>query len=466
MAGMTFDAVAKHRPHGTSSPQSRVLFPANHASQQSLRGNGNASPSPLGSLSDPLVQDINHASRRYLFYFASDVCRDLVLYDIPKYNPFRELIPLTHRYPVLLQIIIANSALHMSNACQKPLILDTIAFPVCHRTSLPGSPRSSSSVVQQPGFYHDALAAKQQALYLLKSALNTIATADTDVILAVVLLFVEFELLDTGRDNWRHHINGARTIIETLYGSNISMQGAMSPLRSLSSDTFASGAISLLQDAQGNHCSSFPADLLQLIRTGAQLSQNNHPTSPPYSLTCSSKQQQALILLSTAQSFHPLTWAQNVQPRFPTTDLQHRTHIASAHRAAVCIYLSRVSLSLNPTTTQVFHDLEPLVANIITDLSFLRPNDALFKATAWPAFIAGAETTDPSNQEWVARRFQELWEVEPWGMIKGALGVLGRIWAGRNNGAVVNGGEAMKEERRDGDWIRALRGRGVDWLIL
>ena len=163
---------------------------------------------------------------------ASDVCRDLVLYDIPKHNPFRELIPLTHQHPILLQIIIANSALHMSNACQKSLVLDTTAFPLRHRTSPLGSPCSSSSPIQQPESHNDALAAKQRALYLLKSALTSKASVDIDVTLAVVLLFIEFELIDSGRDDWRYHIKGARTIIETLCGSNISTQTAMSPLRS------------------------------------------------------------------------------------------------------------------------------------------------------------------------------------------------------------------------------------------
>ena len=50
---------------------------------------------------------------------ASDVCRNLVLYDTPHLNPFRELIPLTRQDPILLQIIVANSALHMFNASQK-----------------------------------------------------------------------------------------------------------------------------------------------------------------------------------------------------------------------------------------------------------------------------------------------------------------------------------------------------------
>ena len=120
----------------------------------------------------------------------------------------------------------------MSNACQKSLIVDPTAFPLCHRPSLLGSVRSSSSAVQQPEIYNDALAAKQRALYLLRSAITSIAAVDLDVILAVVVLFIEFELIDSGQDNWRHHINGARMIIEALCGSNISLQTAESPLRS------------------------------------------------------------------------------------------------------------------------------------------------------------------------------------------------------------------------------------------
>lgn len=55
---------------------------------------------------------------------------------------------------------------------------------------------------------------------------------DIDVTLAVVLLFIEFELLESARDNWAHHINGARTIIESMCGTEISMQMPMTPLRS------------------------------------------------------------------------------------------------------------------------------------------------------------------------------------------------------------------------------------------
>lgn len=147
----------------------------------------------------------------------SDVCSDLVLYDLPQHNPFRDLIPLTHGHPMLLHIIVANSALHMSNACQKPLLL--------------ASPDMASVLNPPTEAYRDALAAKQRALLLLRTALASMASVDVDITLAVVLLFIEFELIDSGRDDWRHHIHGARTIIERLCGSAASPPTAMSPLR-------------------------------------------------------------------------------------------------------------------------------------------------------------------------------------------------------------------------------------------
>jgi Fungal specific transcription factor domain len=163
---------------------------------------------------------------------ASEVCKDLVIYDVPKHNPFYDLIPLTKQHEVLLHIIIANSALHMSNASQKLLISDMTAFPVQYRPNTLDSTSSSSSIIQRPKSYRDALAAKQRALHLLNSALNDMPSADIDVTLAVVLLFIEFELIDSGKDNWRRHVNGARTIIDILLGSNKLAHTAMSSLRS------------------------------------------------------------------------------------------------------------------------------------------------------------------------------------------------------------------------------------------
>ncbi|GKU13010.1 unnamed protein product, partial [Fusarium langsethiae] len=75
-------------------------------------------PSPA-ALTDPLFQDLDRTSRFYLAHFSESVCKDLVVRDTPESNPFRELIPLTRKHPLLFQVLIATSAIHWSNVFRR-----------------------------------------------------------------------------------------------------------------------------------------------------------------------------------------------------------------------------------------------------------------------------------------------------------------------------------------------------------
>ncbi|KAF5567028.1 fungal transcriptional regulatory [Fusarium napiforme] len=439
------------------------------------------------SLTDPLLQDLDWRSRRYLDYFATDVCKDFVLYDTPKHNPFRQLIPMTHHQPMLLQAIIASSALHMSNASQLPPSASSILKTPASIENSPDSVGclSIGRTTSYPEAFHDALRSKQQALWLLNSAIGNMASADVDAILAAVLLLIGLELIDSGRDSLTYHINGARMIIQKLIASGSAKGTSFSPLRSwlvsnclvydLLGSSFANSnlphggelsvtTMSLLQDAEGNHCSSFPAALLSLIQAGAQLLNHKHV----YTLRDTSTnpgQHDALQLLHAAKSFDPAAWATNLQPRSPADDLLHRTMVACAHRTAVCVYLSRIILAIWPVTV-LQDDLQILAAEIIAHLSHLHPGDALFTATAWPAFIAGLETCDTTDRAWVERRFQELWKVEPWGFTREALGALRTIWAGRKKEALLTSSdEDFFKGEENWNWIKQLKSLGADWLI-
>ena len=216
---------------------------------------------------------------------------------------------------------------------------------------------------------------------------------------------------------------------------------------------------SLLRDAEGNHCSSFPAVLLQLLQAGTRLSHPSCPTSLQI------KQSKLFLLVCAARSFDPLTWATELQPRSPSADLQQRNLVARGHKAAVTIYLSRLLLSLYPTAKPSC-DFVALVDEVIGSISQIRKHDALFTATTWPAFIAGAETDTAEKQELVVVRFRELWEVEPWGLMRGALRTLETIWLIKKRGAQDEKSYLPGQRLRDGDWIRCLRETGVNWLIL
>jgi hypothetical protein len=59
------------------------------------------------------------------------------------------------------------------------------------------------------------LSAKQRALECLRVALAD-PTTDGDVVLAAVLFFVNFELIDFGKGNWETHLHGATEILSLL----------------------------------------------------------------------------------------------------------------------------------------------------------------------------------------------------------------------------------------------------------
>ena len=61
----------------------------------------------------------------------------------------------------------------------------------------------------------DGLCAKQRALEHLRFALDDPST-DGDVVLAAVLFFVNFELIDFGKSNWQTHLHGASEILSLL----------------------------------------------------------------------------------------------------------------------------------------------------------------------------------------------------------------------------------------------------------
>lgn len=137
-------------------------------------------PSP-GALTDPLFQDLDRTSRYYLAHFSERVCKDLVVRDTPESNPFRELIPLTRKYPLLLQILVATSAIHWSNifhrVCKIPA---SFTNPAGYLSLL----RSRDLVTRQALI--DALTAKQKAMSHLREVLYTLDPTGSEVALAAM----------------------------------------------------------------------------------------------------------------------------------------------------------------------------------------------------------------------------------------------------------------------------------------
>ncbi|KAI1340627.1 fungal-specific transcription factor domain-containing protein [Xylariaceae sp. FL0016] len=163
-------------------------------------------PDPAITLVDPLLQDLNPSSRQYLYYYTSRFCQDLVVHDSACQggNPFRELMPMSQRYPYLQNIIIAVSAVHCSRA----------ATYACEETKQCSSVATIALV--------DALRARQKAIHQLLEVLQCrhpagdsyINQDENEALLATVLFFINFAIIDSGKEGWKSHLKAAGRLLQ------------------------------------------------------------------------------------------------------------------------------------------------------------------------------------------------------------------------------------------------------------
>ena len=427
------------------------------------------------ALIDPLVQDLSPNSRYYLYHFATQICEDLVVHDGPNQNPIRDLLPATAAYPALLHIILANSAFHVFNISRDPLTQSPYQqtqrrYLVAQYQAMSryGGPMKSS--------YADALLAKQQALSFLAQSVLSVNETNIDLVLVVILLFINYDLIESGRDKWKVHMNGARQLIELL-GTPPYLQQPMSRLRlSVLADflvffvlgsTFTFSVMrtsipdpvdldSVLRYAETNNYLSCPSPLLRIMLDSFKLEDTRQWLSDHIDIEV---QDRVGVLLKAALKFDPVEWSLTFQPASPSENLEHRMHIAAAHRAAVCIYLTRgfpySNPLLDPSSGSALISLTGLANEIISHISYLKPGDTLFKSISWPLFLAGAECEDPAGRDWIMNSLDELYNQMYWGYLHTAKKGLETIWRCKDK----------KAAGVDNCWIYDLKDLGHEILI-
>lgn len=427
-------------------------------------------------LVDPLVNDLDASSRYYLYHFATQLCEVMVVYDMPGQNPIRDLIPATSAYPLLLHIIVANSAFHVHNITHNPMGQSTYqdkqsptVKAYYQAVTKFGGPLKSS--------YKDALVAKQQALSSLAESVASVNASNIDLILVTILLFVNYALVESGRDKWKVHMDGALKLIKLL-GEPPYLQRPMSRLRqTILSDflvfyilgsTFCFSTMPglipdsielepILRYAETNNYLSCPGPLLRIMIESFALPDSHY--SPGGTSLDSNIDEQVGELLQRALGFDPIAWSCDFERASPFEDIEQRIRIASAHRSAVCIYLARVLPSTNPlldpTSSTALVSLVGLADDIVLHISHLKPHDALFKSICWPLFLAGAESEDPSQREWIMNTLDELYGLMFWGYLRTSKRVLEAIWKFKDEAAVG----------ADNCWVEQVKDFGNDVLI-
>ncbi|KAF2000974.1 hypothetical protein P154DRAFT_191818 [Amniculicola lignicola CBS 123094] len=424
-------------------------------------------------LVDPLVQDLDVHSRYYVYHFANQLTVDMVVFDGPDVsNPIRDMIPAIAGHPMLLQVILANSAFHVFNISRDPITPSMYQeyqkpclFSYYRDVTRFGGPFKSS--------YVDALVAKQEALSLLSQSVAAVHPSNIDFVLLSILLFINYDLVESGRDKWKVHMEGAKRLIK-LMGTPRYQQHPMTTLRQClladllvfsvlgSTMTHAAGCERLtpksidlepiLQYAETNNYLSCPAPLLRIMLRSFELPDTR---DSPVMEVSSEIQEEVRQLLEDALAFDPKAWAKTFRPASPLEDLEMRARIAAAHRSAVCIYIARVLTDnnplINPSSPSVLVSLTGLADDIISHVSKLHPSDPVFKCISWPLFLAGAETVDPTQRTWIMNKLDELYGVMYWGYIRTVKAVLERIWAVKDDGR--------------GCWVIGVKEMGEELLI-
>jgi hypothetical protein len=118
---------------------------------------------------------------------------------------------MTRDYPLLLHVVVANSAMHLVNLFNPPQI------------------SGSGPVIQR--LHRHALSAKCTALRLLKDSLGDATPDNWVIVLASIVLFIDYELINSGKTDWNVHVQGARRLIACFDSPHDSTDSCMPQLR-------------------------------------------------------------------------------------------------------------------------------------------------------------------------------------------------------------------------------------------
>ncbi|SPO04379.1 related to acriflavine sensitivity control protein ACR-2 [Cephalotrichum gorgonifer] len=376
------------------------------------------------ALVDPLFQDMRPSDRRYLDYFSTRVCLDLVAHDVPDRNPFRNLIPLAHAHPLLHEVIISTSAAHMCNQARALLSLN---------------PYSNRDIPSR--WAMDSLVAKQKALQMMPAALQAMDTVGYDVILAAALFLVNIELIESGKNGWKPHLEGTRRIMSMIQPLAAADEGLRDYIMSdclvyhILNSAFAPPApdmrtqlrswdLMAILEKTTNSYFCCPPEVLEIVHLASQLPRETEENTG----SSNEVSPAGAALLHRAQSVDVLAWALKIRevPALANTSIGSRFRAGSAHRLALCLYIMQAAPSVQRWVGKEVTDV--MMDDLHRTLEAIPPTDSNFKSTSWATFIFGATAKSPERKAWVIDRLRRLAVAYPWGYLNTSMETLQILW--------------------------------------
>ncbi|TLD19047.1 hypothetical protein PspLS_09857 [Pyricularia sp. CBS 133598] len=454
--------VALGSPNDLVSPASSITSSVAHSSDGNV-GSTFFNSLTLHRLLDPTVQDYTSSTRYYLNYFSERVAADLVVYDIPTQNPFRGAVQICRPHGSLLHVIVALAAVHRASFFR------------------------SRGLPTQRCLY-DALLAKQAALTQVKKGVaNLENNKDSSDVLTAVVFLINFGLIDSGRDSWKVHIVAAGRLMKMLQQrSSVDEDSSILALRDYvmadcltyfilgstlnswdgtgAEEVYGSLDIdSIMERAETNAYHSIPRKIMAIIlrstQLAAQIQQNG-------GIVSQQQLEEAKGLMGLLHTFDTRGWATRISTASggAPDNPESREHMASAHRAAACAYLSMA-------VPGSFSGQENFATDIYSHLQLVTEADMLFKGSVWPTFILGAQTADQEIRAWVELRLQAFWlSTCPWGYVKTALEILQALWLfqeGLGSATSMDGPSSPESgASRRWNWLSQLKMLDVEYLVV
>ncbi|KAE8375409.1 C6 transcription factor (Acr-2) [Aspergillus bertholletiae] len=411
---------------------------------------------------DPFASSLDAVSKYYLYYYSKCVCKLFVMYD-SKRNPLRNLIPAALSNPVLLTSIVALSARHMANGGQSFYELGTSTLPTLTDAD------------------HDALWFKYKAIRNISHALNNEKSHTNDTVVASAFLLIFLDLLESGSDKWNIHLEGVKKLItqsqpsmgsqadtgpslgDTVQGIRdfivrqmylIDTLGATYTrpqlLSHMTSLPQPATPLQMTLDRSYLGCPEFLLDALRSFSICRDMLAGLDPLNED---SLNSDMENISIVLDLTRSFDCQAWASGLPQlhRHSTHDMDMLSALAEAYKAGALIYGRRVLDALVGDTTP----LNDLVCGLIATIEALRCDEALFKCILWPMFVAGLESQQQDQRDFVISCLEKFWFETKCINVVNAANILRRFWKIGDS-----------QQTLSSQWIFNIGQLGRDWLLI
>jgi hypothetical protein len=401
-------------------------------------------PAGLGDIS---MSSLDRVSKYYLDYYNDRICKLFIVYDSNQ-NPFRSLVSLAVKDPLLLSAVLALAARHRANEGR-----------TFNGTEAP--------IPWMDNAQQDALVFKHQAIRALSQIVGDPESCRTDSTIASIFLLIFLDLVESGNDRWNAHLEGAKTLLAL----NKSLSQVNDPGRTVQEiRSFITKQIYLIETLGGtfvrpNLLSQFPAaDEVELGPDTVEQSFLGCPEqllnavqffSLQRDLASAGQGSDASIrnisfMMEFVRSFDTHSWAANL-PR----STRHATHniatLAECYKLGALIYGQRVlDMLIDEDTSQ-----EEVVQNLFATIEALKEDATLFKCILWPIFVAGLECRSSIEREFVTRSLERFWTVTLCLNTVNAGKILQSYWQTQN----CTG-------NRPSNWVLDIGQLGEDWLLI